>query len=65
MTWTPWRVGRHYGIHVYADDVPIATFHTAADAALAVAAVNALNAPIPDDADTEDDDTGLDVGDFE
>jgi hypothetical protein len=35
-----WRVGDHYGIHVYAGDVPVATFHTAADAAVAVAAVN-------------------------
>jgi hypothetical protein len=37
----PWRVGSHYGIHVYAGDVPVATFHRAEDAARAVAAVNA------------------------
>jgi hypothetical protein len=37
---TPWRVGQHYGIHVYAGNTPIATFHTVADAARAVEAVN-------------------------
>ena len=37
-----WRVGEHYGIHVYAGDRPVATFHRADDAARAVAAVNAL-----------------------
>lgn len=31
-----WRVGRHYPIHVYEGDTPIATFFTAADAAEAV-----------------------------
>ena len=52
-----WRVGEHYGIHVYevgevwnhdevdvgekADDRPVATFHRPADAALAVERVNA------------------------
>lgn len=36
-----WRVGRHYPIHVYDGDTPVATFLTAADAARAVAAVNA------------------------
>ncbi len=39
-----WRVGAHYGIHVYAGDVPVATFHRAEDAARAVAAVNAAMA---------------------
>lgn len=36
-----WRVGRHYSIHVYEDERPVATFHTAVDAKRAVAAVNA------------------------
>lgn len=31
-----WRVGRHYPIHVYEGDRPIATFFTAVDAAQAV-----------------------------
>ncbi len=31
-----WRVGRHYGIHVYEDDRPVATFLTPEDAAMAV-----------------------------
>jgi hypothetical protein len=35
-----WRVGEHYGIHVYAGDRPVATFHTVADAKRAVEAVN-------------------------
>jgi hypothetical protein len=45
-----WRVGSHYGIHVYEitnsepgtenDDRPVATFHTAQDARNAVAAFN-------------------------
>jgi hypothetical protein len=34
----PWRVGRHYGIHVYEGDRPVATFLDAADAQRAVAA---------------------------
>lgn len=33
----PWRVGRHYGIHLYAGDVPVATTHTLADARLIAA----------------------------
>jgi hypothetical protein len=36
-----WRLGRHYPIHVYEGDTPIATFFTAADARKAVEAVNA------------------------
>lgn len=36
----PWRVGDHYGIHVYEGDRPVATFHRAEEAALAVAAHN-------------------------
>lgn len=36
-----WRIGKHYGIHVYEGDRPVATFHDAADAERAVAAVNA------------------------
>jgi hypothetical protein len=37
-----WRVGQHYGIHVYEDQRPVATFHTVADARRAVDAVNQL-----------------------
>lgn len=42
-----WRVGEHYGIHVYevvedGDDVPVATFHNPDHARLAVEAVNWL-----------------------
>lgn len=44
-----WRVGQHYGIHVYEGDRPVATFHDAADAERAVAAVNAT-LPKPDKA---------------
>lgn len=36
------RVGRHYGIHIYAGEMPIGTTLRAADATLIVAAVNAL-----------------------
>lgn len=35
-----WRVGEHYGIHVYEGDRPVATFHTVADAKRAVAEHN-------------------------
>lgn len=35
-----WRVGEHYGIHVYDGDRPVATFHRAEDAAEVVAAHN-------------------------
>lgn len=35
-----WRVGEHYGIHVYAGDRPVGTFHDPADALRAVTAVN-------------------------
>ena len=37
-----WRVGRHYGIHVYEGNRPVATFHREEDAAAAVDAVNRL-----------------------
>jgi hypothetical protein len=37
----PWRVGRHYNIHVYEDDRPVATFFRSEDAAAAVAEHNA------------------------
>ncbi len=40
MTEPSWRVGRHYGIHVYEGDRPVATFHDADEARLAVGAVN-------------------------
>lgn len=56
--WEPWRVGSRYGIHVYAGtegggrDRPVATFFNAAEAAEAVAAVNALHAETPPDRDT-------------
>ena len=42
-----WRVGSHYGIHVYAGDVPVATFHRAEDALRAVVAVNGDTPPAP------------------
>ena len=42
-----WRVGRHYGIHVYAGDRPVATFHNAEDADSAVRAHNAASSPTP------------------
>lgn len=35
-----WRVGSHYGIHVYKEEIPVATFHTVEDAVLAVKLVN-------------------------
>lgn len=35
-----WRVGNHCAVHVYEGDRPIATFHQALDAEMAVAAVN-------------------------
>jgi len=44
----PWRVGQHYGLHVYEGDRPVATFHRPEDAARTVAAVNATK-PAPDD----------------
>lgn len=37
-----WRVGRHYDIHVYEGDRPVATFFTARDARRAVEAVNGV-----------------------
>jgi hypothetical protein len=33
---TEWRVGRHYGVHVYEGDRPVATFFTVDDARRAV-----------------------------
>lgn len=54
---TPWRVGRHYGIHVYEGDRPVATFLTVFDARLAVEAFNstrAVAAPVPLEAQRED-----------
>lgn len=35
-----WRVGAHYGIHVYEGERPVATFHDPADAQRAVDAIN-------------------------
>jgi len=32
-----WRVGTHYGIHVYAGNRPVATFHNRVEALQAVA----------------------------
>jgi hypothetical protein len=44
----PWRVGRRIPIHLYdANDVPLGTMLTAADAKLAVAAVNARGTEKP------------------
>jgi hypothetical protein len=40
-----WRTGRHYGIHIYEDDRPVATFHDPADAQRAVDAVNTAHGP--------------------
>lgn len=37
-----WRVGEHYGIHVYEGDRPVATFHAPEDAELCVSAVNVM-----------------------
>lgn len=34
-----WRVGNHYGIHVYEGDRPVATFHREADARRCVEAL--------------------------
>jgi len=36
----PWRIGQHYGVHVYEGERPVGTFHTPEDAARAVEAVN-------------------------
>jgi hypothetical protein len=47
-----WRVGSHYGIHVYEGDRPVATFHTAIDARRAVEAVNAAASASDTDGDT-------------
>lgn len=46
MSSEQWRVGEHYGIHVYAGREPVATFHRTEDAARAVDAVNGYR---PDD----------------
>lgn len=43
-----WRVGRHYPVHVYEGDTPVATFFTAQDAERAVQAVNTAAVPTPD-----------------
>jgi hypothetical protein len=40
-----WRVGNHYGIHVYEDQRPVATFHLEEDARRCVAAVNGAAPP--------------------
>jgi len=39
-----WRVGEHYKIHVYDDEVPIATFHNNIDAQRAVEDHNDIGA---------------------
>ena len=43
LTGTPWRVGTHYGIHLYAGDEPLGTMLTPE---LAAAAAEAHNAAI-------------------
>jgi hypothetical protein len=48
-----WRVGTHYGVHVYevrvtVDDRPVATFHDKKDAALACEAVNQFSISLED-----------------
>ena len=45
LTGTPWRVGTHYGIHLYAGDEPLGTMLTSE---LAAAAVEAHNAAVGD-----------------
>jgi len=40
MSTEHWRIGKHYGIHVYEGDRPVATFHRAEDAMVAVIAHN-------------------------
>jgi hypothetical protein len=45
LTRVPWRVGTHYGIHLYAGDEPIGTMLTPE---LAAAAVEAHNATVGD-----------------
>jgi hypothetical protein len=44
-----WRVGEHYGIHVYEGDRPVATFHNSRDAYAAVDAHNAAAVGVDDD----------------
>lgn len=44
-----WRVGEHYGIHVYEGDRPVATFHQALDAEIAVDSVNRTYVQITED----------------
>ncbi len=38
-----WRVGEHYGIHVYEGDRPVGTFSTSEDALRAVAALDEVD----------------------
>jgi hypothetical protein len=45
LTSVPWRVGNHYGIHLYAGDEPIGTMLTPE---LAAAAAEAHNAAVGD-----------------
>jgi hypothetical protein len=45
LTRVPWRVGTHYGIHLYAGDEPIGTMLTPE---LAAAAAEAHNAAVGD-----------------
>ncbi len=45
LTGTPWRVGTHFGIHLYAGDEPLGTMLTPE---LAAAAAEAHNAAIGD-----------------
>lgn len=48
-----WRIGNHYGIHVYEGDRPVATFHRAEDAMVAIIAHNLVaDRLIPSDCDT-------------
>lgn len=56
-----WRVGEHYGIHVYEGDRPVATFHTAVDAHVAVQAYNAFGKVEPSAPETPGEVGVLDV----
>jgi hypothetical protein len=49
-----WRVGSHYGIHVYEGERPVATFHRAEDAAAAVHAFNLRKSSDSDNSDVSD-----------
>ena len=51
-----WRVGRHYAIHVYEGDRPVATFHREEDARRCVDAIAAVTSEAEPTEEPEDDD---------